>query len=121
MLKAPKKNRHYLHNTASMHLQRRSDACGLFDREDWLAELQTLNGPLPGLGSIRDCRVLPRQLKMIHRKQRKSSAGRRQRDVTLLFKNRVPQSLCHLSYDERDRVGDIIKRSALGVGNGGAG
>jgi hypothetical protein len=60
---------------------------GLFDDEDRLAKLEKLGDPLPHLDSIVDWAAFRPLLKVIHQKQRKSNAGRKPHDVTLMFKS----------------------------------
>lgn len=82
---------------------------GFFDQEDRLAKLEKLGDPLPRLDSIVDWQVFRPLLKVIHQKQRKSHAGRKPHDVTLMFKMLVLQALYNLSDDQtefqvRDRL-----------------
>lgn len=82
---------------------------GFFDDEDRLAKLEKLGDPLPRLDSIVDWRAFRPLLKAIHQKQRKSNAGRKPHDVTLMFKMLVLQALYNLSDDQtefqvRDRL-----------------
>ena len=82
---------------------------GFFDQEDRLAKLEKLGDPLPRLDSIVDWPAFRPLLKVIHQKQRKSTAGRKPHDVTLMFKMLVLQSLYNLSDDQteyqvRDRL-----------------
>ena len=82
---------------------------GFFDQEDRLARLEKLGDPLPRLDSIVDWQAFRPLLKVIHHKQRKSSAGRKPHDVTLMFKMLVLQALYNLSDDQtefqvRDRL-----------------
>ncbi|MGD8556761.1 MAG: IS5 family transposase [Chromatiales bacterium] len=82
---------------------------GFFDQEDRLAKLEKLGDPLPRLDSIVDWKAFRPLLKVIHQKQRKSNAGRKPHDVTLMFKMLVLQSLYNLSDDQteyqvRDRL-----------------
>ena len=82
---------------------------GFFDHEDRLAKLEKLGDPLPRLDSIVDWQAFRPLLKVIHHKQRKSNAGRKPHDVTLMFKMLVLQSLYNLSDDQaefqvRDRL-----------------
>jgi IS5 family transposase len=82
---------------------------GFFDQEDRLAKLEKLGDPLPRLDSIVDWQTFRPLLKAIHQKQRKSKAGRKPHDVTLMFKMLVLQSLYNLSDDQtefqvRDRL-----------------
>ena len=82
---------------------------GFFDDEDRLAKLEKLGDPLPRLDSIVDWQAFRPLLKVIHQKQRKSNAGRKPHDVTLMFKMLVLQSLYNLSDDQtefqvRDRL-----------------
>lgn len=82
---------------------------GFFDQEDRLAKLEKLGDPLPRLDSIIDWSGFRPLLKVIHQKQRKSTAGRKPHDVTLMFKMLVLQSLYNLSDDQteyqvRDRL-----------------
>ena len=82
---------------------------GFFDQEDRLAKLEKLGDPLPRLDSIVDWQAFRPLLKVIHQKQRKSNAGRKPYDVTLMFKMLVLQSLYNLSDDQtgfqvRDRL-----------------
>ena len=82
---------------------------GFFDQEDRLAKLEKLGDPLPRLDSIVDWQAFRPLLKIIHQKQRKSNAGRKPHDVTLMFKLLVLQSLYNLSDDQtefqvRDRL-----------------
>ncbi len=71
--------------------------------------MEKLGDPLPRLDSIVDWQAFRPLLKVIHQKQRKSNAGRKPHDVTLMFKILVLQSLCNLSEDQtesqvRDRL-----------------
>ena len=82
---------------------------GFFDDEDRLAKLEKLGDPLPRLDSIVDWSTFRPLLKVIHQKQRKSNAGRKPHDVTLMFKMLVLQALYNLSDDQtefqvRDRL-----------------
>ena len=82
---------------------------GFFDQEGQLTRLEKLGDPLPRLDSIVDWQALRFLLKVIHQKQRKSNAGRKPHDVTLMFKMLVLQSLYNLSDDQtefqvRDRL-----------------
>jgi transposase, IS5 family len=82
---------------------------GSFDHEDRLAKLEELRDPLPRLESIVDWQAFRPLLKVIHRKQRRSNAGRKPHDVTLMFKMLVLQALYNLSDDQteyqiRDRL-----------------
>jgi IS5 family transposase len=82
---------------------------GFFDDEDRLAKLEKLGDPLPRLDSIVDWKTFRPLLKVIHQKQRKSNAGRKPHDVTLMFKMLVLQALYNLSDDQtefqvRDRL-----------------
>jgi IS5 family transposase len=82
---------------------------GFFDQGDRLAKLELLGGPLPRLDSIVDWKAFRPLLKVIHQKQRKSNAGRKPHDVTLMFKMLVLQALYNLSDDQtefqvRDRL-----------------
>ena len=82
---------------------------GFFDQEDRLAKLEKLGDPLPRLDSIVDWMAFRPLLKVIHQKQRKSNAGRKPYDVTLMFKMLVLQALYNLSDDQtefqvRDRL-----------------
>jgi transposase, IS5 family len=82
---------------------------GFFDDEDRLAKLEKLGDPLPRLESIVDWQAFRPLLKVIHQKQRKSNAGRKPHDVTLMFKMLVLQALYNLSDDQteyqvRDRL-----------------
>ena len=82
---------------------------GFFDDEDRLAKLEKLGDPLPRLDSIVDWQAFRPLLKVIHDKQRKSNAGRKPHDVTLMFKMLVLQALYNLSDDQaefqvRDRL-----------------
>ena len=82
---------------------------GFFDQEDRLARLEKLGDPLRRLDSIVDWQAFRPLLKVIHHKQRKSNAGRKPHDVTLMFKMLVPQALYNLSDDQtefqvRDRL-----------------
>ena len=82
---------------------------GFFDDEDRLAKLEKLGDPLPRLDSIVDWQAFRPLLKVIHQKQRKSNAGRKPHDVTLMLKMLVLQSLYNLSDDQtefqvRDRL-----------------
>ena len=82
---------------------------GFFDQEVRLAKLEKLGDPLPRLDSIVDWMAFRPLLKVIHQKQRKSSAGRKPHDVTLMFKMLVLQALYNLSDDQtefqvRDRL-----------------
>jgi len=82
---------------------------GFFDQEDRLARLEKLGDPLPRLDKIVDWQAFRPLLKVIHQKQRKSSAGRKPHDVTLMFKMLVLQALYNLSDDQtefqvRDRL-----------------
>jgi transposase, IS5 family len=88
---------------------------GFFDHEDRLAKLEKLEkleklgDPLPRLDSIVDWDAFRPLLKIIHHKQRKSNAGRKPHDVTLMFKMLVLQALYNLSDDQteyqvRDRL-----------------
>jgi len=77
-----------------------------FDQED---RLEKLGEPLPRLDSIVDWHAFRPLLKVIHQKQRKSNAGRKPHDVTLMFKMLVLQALYNLSDDQtefqiRDRL-----------------
>jgi hypothetical protein len=60
---------------------------GLFDQEE---RLMKLDAPLSHLDSIVDWQAFRPLLKVIHQKQRKSNAGRKPHDVTLMFKSRCP-------------------------------
>jgi transposase, IS5 family len=80
-----------------------------FDHEDRLAKLEKLGDPLPRLESIVDWDAFRPSLKIIHHKQRKSNAGRKPHDVTLMFKMLVLQAFYNLSDDQteyhvRDRL-----------------
>ena len=82
---------------------------GFFDQEDRLAKLEKLGDPLPRLDSIMDWQAFRPLLKTVHQKPRKSNAGRKPHDVTLMFKMLVLQSLYNLSDDQaeyqvRDRL-----------------
>ena len=82
---------------------------GFFDDEDRLAKLEKLGDPLPRLDSVVDLKAFRPLLKVIHQKQRKSNAGRKPHDVTLMFKMLVLQALYNLSDDQtefqvRDRL-----------------
>ncbi len=82
---------------------------GFFDDEDRLATLEKLGDPLPRLNSIVDWQAFRPLLQVIHQKQRKSNAGRKLHDVTLMFKMLVLQALYNLSDDQtefqvRDRL-----------------
>ena len=82
---------------------------GFFDDEDRLIKLEKLGDPLPRLDSIVDWQAFRPLLKVIHQKQRKSNAGRKPHDVTLMFKLLVLQALYNLSDDQteyqvRDRL-----------------
>jgi IS5 family transposase len=82
---------------------------GFFDDEDRLAKLEKLGDPLPRLDSIVDWKDFRPLFKVIHQKQRKSNAGRKPHDVTLMFKMLVLQALYNLSDDQtefqvRDRL-----------------
>ena len=82
---------------------------GFFDDEDRLAKLEKLGDPLPRLDSIVDWKDFRPLLKVIHQKQRKSNAGRKPHDVTLMFMMLVLQALYNLSDDQtefqvRDRL-----------------
>jgi hypothetical protein len=82
---------------------------GFFDQDDRLTKLEKLGDPLPRLDSIVDWRAFRPLLKVIHQKQRKSNAGRKQHDVTLMFKWLVLQALYNLSYDQTEfRVRDRL-------------
>jgi hypothetical protein len=59
---------------------------GFFDQEDRLAKLEKLGDPLPRLDSIVGWQTFRPLSKAIHRKQRKSNAGRKPHGVTLTFK-----------------------------------
>ena len=74
---------------------------GFFDQDDRLAKLDKLSDPLPRLDSIVDWKAL-RPLKVIHQKQRKSKAGRKPHEVTLMFKMLVLQALYNLSDDQTE-------------------
>ena len=75
---------------------------GFFDDEDRLAKLEKLGDPLPQLDSIVDWQAFRPLLKIIHQKQRKSNAGRKPHDVTLMFKMLVLQALYNLSDDQTE-------------------
>ena len=82
---------------------------GFFDQEDRLARLEKLGDPLSRLDSIVDWQGFRPLLKVIHHEQRKSNAGRKPHDVTLMFKMLVLQALYNLSDDQtefqvRDRL-----------------
>ena len=82
---------------------------GFFDQEDRLTKLEKLGDPLPWLDSIVDWKVFRPLLKVIHQKQRRSNAGSKPHDVTLMFKMLVLQALYNLSDDQtefqvRDRL-----------------
>ena len=72
---------------------------GFFDDEDRLAKLEKLGDPLPRLDSIVGWTAFRPLLKVNHQKQRKSNAGRKPHDVTLMFKMLVLQALYNLSDD----------------------
>ena len=59
---------------------------GFFDQEDRLTKLEQLGDRLPRLDSIVDWSTFRPLLKVIHQKQRKSNAGRKPHDVSLMFK-----------------------------------
>ncbi len=74
-----------------------------------LAQEEDQATPLPRLDSIVDWSAFRPLLKVIHQKQRKSNAGRKPHDVTLMFKMLVLQALYNLSDDQtefqvRDRL-----------------
>jgi IS5 family transposase len=75
---------------------------GFFDHEDRLATLEKLGDPLPRLDSIVDWHAFRPLLKVIHQKRRKSNAGRKPHDVTLMFKMLVLQALYNLSDDQAE-------------------
>jgi hypothetical protein len=75
---------------------------GFFDDEDRLAKLEKLDDPLPRLDSIVDWQSFRPLLKVIHQKQRKSNAGRKSHDVTLMFKMLVLQARYNLSDDQTE-------------------
>ena len=82
---------------------------GFFDQEDRLEKLEKLGDPLPRLDEIVDWGAFRSLLKVVHQKQRKSSAGRKPHDVILMFKMLVLQTLYNLSDDQteyqvRDRM-----------------
>ena len=69
---------------------------GFFDNEDRLAKLHKLSDPLLRLDSIVDWQAFRPLMKVIHQKQRKSNAGCKPRDVTLMPKMLVLQALYNL-------------------------
>ena len=73
---------------------------GFFDHEDRLAKLDELGDSLPRLDSIVDWAAFRPLLKVIHQRPRKSNAGRKPHDVTLMFKMLVLQALYNLSDDQ---------------------
>ncbi len=75
---------------------------GFFDDEDRLAKLEKLGDSLPRLDSIVDWQAFRPLLTVIHDKQRKSKAGRKPYDVTLMFKMLVRQALYNLSDDQTE-------------------
>ena len=82
---------------------------GFFDDEDRLAKLEKLGDPLPRLDSIVDWQAFRPLLQVIHKKDRKSKAGRKPHDVILMFKLLILQALYNLSDDQaeyqvRDRL-----------------
>ena len=93
---------------------------GFFDQEDRLARLEKLGDPLRRLDSIVDWQAFRPLLKVIHHKQRKSNAGRKPHDVTLMFKMLVLQALYNLSDDQTEfQVRPAIVPTLPGVGAGG--
>ena len=92
---------------------------GFFDDEDRLTKLQKLGDPQPRLNSIVDWHAFRGLLKVIHQKQRKSNAGRKLHDVTLMFKMPVFQAVYNLSDDQtefqvRDRASWCGPRARCG-------
>ncbi|MCB0257013.1 MAG: transposase, partial [Anaerolineae bacterium] len=75
---------------------------GFFDDEDRLAKLEKLGDPLPRLDSIVDWQAFRPLLTIIHQNQRKSNAGRKPHDVTLMFKMLLLQALYNLSDDQTE-------------------
>ena len=73
-----------------------------FDQEDRLTKLEKLGDPLPRLDSIVDWQAFRPLLKVIHQKQRKSKAGSRPHEVTLMLKMLVLQALYNLSDDQTE-------------------
>lgn len=73
-----------------------------FDDEDRLNKLESLGDPLPRLDATVDWPAFRPILKVIHQKQRKSNAGRKPHDVTLMFKMLILQSLYNLSDDQTE-------------------
>ena len=73
-----------------------------FDEEDRLAKLEKLGDPLSQMDSIVDWKAFRPLLKKIHDKQRKSNAGRKPYDVTVMFKMLVLQALYNLSDDQTE-------------------
>ena len=82
---------------------------GFFDDEDRLAKLEMLGEPPPRLDSIVCWQAFRPLLKVVHHNQRKSNAGRKPYDVTMMFKMLALQASCNLSdgqteYQVRDRL-----------------
>ncbi len=75
---------------------------GFFGQEDRLARSEKLDDPLPRRDSIVDWQAFRPPLQVIQQKHRKSNAGRKPHDVTLMFKMLVLQALCNLSDDQAD-------------------
>ena len=75
---------------------------GFVDREDRLSKLEKLDDPRPRPDSIVAWQVFHPLLKAIHQKQRKSPAGRKPHDMTLVFKMRVLQGLYNFSDNQAE-------------------
>ncbi|MFC1765694.1 IS5 family transposase [Planctomycetota bacterium] len=82
---------------------------GLFDWHERFDQLNDGGDPLVKLNQLMDWSVFTRSLNTLRKKERKSNAGRKPFDVTLMFKILVLQSLYNLSDDQtefqiRDRL-----------------
>jgi IS5 family transposase len=82
---------------------------GLFDWQERFEQLSEGGDPLVKLNELMDWNMFAKRLKSLRDKERKSNAGRKPFDVTLMFKILILQSLYNLSDDQmefqiRDRL-----------------
>ncbi len=83
---------------------------GFLDDEDRLAKLEKPSDPLSRLDSIVDWQAFRPLLKVIHQRRRKSPAGSKPHDATLMFEMLVLQSLNNFGRRTRLENGPRIVR-----------
>ena len=89
---------------------------GFFDQEDRLSNFEKLGDLSLHLDSNVDWQAFRPLSMVIHQKQRKSNAGHKSRDVPLMFKMRVLQSLYNPPHDTNRPKANALAAPECGIG-----